>query len=844
MKNSTFTYTILFILTLNFKLLTLNSFAQVPGAFSYQAVVRNNSGEVIANQEVSFKISILQNFESGISIYTETHEVTTNTFGLANLKIGRGTVLSGNFSLINWGATNHFLKVEIDPAGGTGFTQMGAMQLLAVPYAFHAKTVENDEVEDADSDATNELQSLSISGTQLTLSDGGGTVTIPASGSGGDNWGSQVVESNITLSGDGTSSSLLKVENDQLQPTWDNIQNKPDGFNDGVDDVDDADNDPSNELDNTDEQELSIDGNILSITGGNDVELPGSVWIENESDIYYNTGKVGIGTDSPDAQLHVSGDTHTSGRFESFASGGKGISGFSYATSGHSYGGFFQTSSIDGAGVYGIATATSGTVLGGHFQTASADGAGVWGVATATSGPTYGGIFHASSNLGTAVYADGGLYDFYAANADANSFFAGNVGIGTDSPGAKLHVHDGQVKISDGSEGAGKVLTSDANGLASWQDPAPGSSSLWTANGDNIFYTTGNVGINEPGPTSKLCVNGEVDSHAIFVNAQGNGSGIVAWSEQGSAAEFTSSYAYGVRGTSECDQCTAFGGYFVAKSTKGCGVFGSASAKNGDTHGGKFISLSNEGTGIYGSGGKYGIYAEATRTKGEAIAGKFNGDVNEGIGVWAKGKKYNIYAANNNSKSYFAGKVGIGYLFPGCKLHVKQDGTDFQSGLRLERPENTKWWSIQINQNDDLVFDYNGTSTRAWISDDDASYHNASDRRLKQNIHSINSVLQKVMQLNPVTFRFKTATDSERLSYGFIAQNVKKVFPDFVSENNGMLGLAYHNFGTISIKAIQEQQELIISQQQEIEKLSNENKQISARLEALESIVKKLSINQ
>lgn|GEM_PF-1855520 len=46
-----------------------------------------------------------------------------------------------------------------------------------------------------------------------------------------------------------------------------------------------------------------------------------------------------------------------------------------------------------------------------------------------------------------------------------------NVGIGTTNPGAKLEVA-GQVKITGGSPGAGKVLTSDAAGLASWQTPA------------------------------------------------------------------------------------------------------------------------------------------------------------------------------------------------------------------------------------------------------------------------------------------------------------------------------------------------------------------------------------
>ena len=50
---------------------------------------------------------------------------------------------------------------------------------------------------------------------------------------------------------------------------------------------------------------------------------------------------------------------------------------------------------------------------------------------------------------------------------------SGNVGIGTASPAAKLDVA-GQIKISGGSPGAGKVLTSDSNGLATWKTPATG----------------------------------------------------------------------------------------------------------------------------------------------------------------------------------------------------------------------------------------------------------------------------------------------------------------------------------------------------------------------------------
>lgn len=166
-----------------FLLFTGYSLAQVPDAFNYQSVVRNTSGELIANQSVSFKISIIQNTAEGTVVYAETHSVTTNDFGLANLIIGQGTLLEGVFSPGGWGAAPHFIKVELDPAGGSSFSHLGTSQLLSVPYAFHAHSVSIDAVDDADADPSNELQTIQLSGDELTLSEGGGTVVLPSGGS-------------------------------------------------------------------------------------------------------------------------------------------------------------------------------------------------------------------------------------------------------------------------------------------------------------------------------------------------------------------------------------------------------------------------------------------------------------------------------------------------------------------------------------------------------------------------------------------------------------------------------------------------------------------------------------
>ncbi|MDO9258109.1 MAG: hypothetical protein Q7U54_21540 [Bacteroidales bacterium] len=182
--------------------------AQVTQSFRYQAVARDGAGNVLAGKDVSFRISFLLGSTSGSTVYIETHLRTTNAFGLVDLEIGLGTPVSGSFTGINWGAETYFVKVEMDPNGGSSYQWMGTSQLLSVPYALYAKDVQNNN--DADADPANELQKISISGTVLTLDKSGGSVTLPSSG-GDDNWGTQTVVTDATLSGNGTTSTPLKI---------------------------------------------------------------------------------------------------------------------------------------------------------------------------------------------------------------------------------------------------------------------------------------------------------------------------------------------------------------------------------------------------------------------------------------------------------------------------------------------------------------------------------------------------------------------------------------------------------------------------------------------------------
>ena len=120
-------------------IITLTGFAQSPESFNYQAVVRDGGGAVLANQTVGVRITLHQTTATGTIAYRETFSPTTNAFGLINLAIGTGTVVSGVFANIDWSAGPYFVEVAIDPAGGTSYVAMGTSQLLSVPYALYAK---------------------------------------------------------------------------------------------------------------------------------------------------------------------------------------------------------------------------------------------------------------------------------------------------------------------------------------------------------------------------------------------------------------------------------------------------------------------------------------------------------------------------------------------------------------------------------------------------------------------------------------------------------------------------------------------------------------------------------
>jgi hypothetical protein len=115
-------------------------YSQAPNFFSYQAVVRDASNELITSQAVGLRVSILQGAVDGLVVFAETHVPSTNQNGLFTLQVGSGALVSGTFSGIDWAQGPFYIKTEIDPQGAANYTIESTSQLQSVPYALYANT--------------------------------------------------------------------------------------------------------------------------------------------------------------------------------------------------------------------------------------------------------------------------------------------------------------------------------------------------------------------------------------------------------------------------------------------------------------------------------------------------------------------------------------------------------------------------------------------------------------------------------------------------------------------------------------------------------------------------------
>jgi len=339
-----------YLITLLFLVISHMAFSQAPEKMSYQAVIRDSSNNIVSNQSVSIRISILRGFPAGNVVYSETHSKATNFNGLISFEIGEGSNKIGSIGNIQWDKDQYFIQTETDPYGGTSYMLNGVNQILSVAYALHSNTADSLIGGGIGPQGETGLQGIQglkgdtgVAGIQGIQGAQGIQGLKGDKGLKGDTGvagiqgiqgaqGIQGLKGDKGLKGDTGVAGIQGIQGAQgIQGLKGDKGLKGDtgvagaaaqgtvvnaGLNVTVTgngspmvpyvvnaSIDDADADTTNEI-----QTLSVVNDSISISNGNTVSLK-SKWGKNVNDLFYDLGSVSIGNKSPDSSssLDLSG---------------------------------------------------------------------------------------------------------------------------------------------------------------------------------------------------------------------------------------------------------------------------------------------------------------------------------------------------------------------------------------------------------------------------------------------------------------------------------------------------------------------------------------------------------
>jgi hypothetical protein len=478
-----------------------------------------------------------------------------------------------------------------------------------------------------------------------------------------------------------------------------------------------------------------------------------SQWTTAGSNIYYNTGNVGIGTTAPTALLQINDGNVANGTITQFA-----VYGGRTNTPSAEYANIFFGERSDGGGAGAKISALTGST---NYETALA--------------------FSTSKDIG----GSSGLTEAMRIAA------SGNVGIGTTTPSARLEIL---------SAATGAITTLLSVNSADYGVPAAGARiKLGTQHDDGSSYITSQ---NPTGNASTLQLQTHSPTTAIlntgiFIDGYGN----VGIGTTTPSSNLDVIYA---SGSGRQDMFRILAG----DNTTGNGA--SMALGSTQTHAGYISGLqtsSNTGDLTFGTQTN-GNYAERMRIVGSSG--------NVGIGTTAPAEKLdingNIRIPNNSS---FVGASGSGDIF------AYNNGT-FNGNI----PRYSISW-VNLGSTAEAILSSVGgiklligaANTGAYV--DGTGVHSYSDVRLKHNIVSMSNMLEKVLQMQGVTFNLNA---NNQASFGFIAQDLEKVFP--LAVNTGSDGYKSVNYAAMTSVLVEAIKEL----NAKVEKLETENTNLKSQV--------------
>ncbi|MCG3166064.1 MAG: hypothetical protein POELPBGB_01840 [Bacteroidia bacterium] len=653
----------------------LGSFAQnVPQKFNYQGVARLANGDLIVNTTILVRFSLIPFASTEAADYVETHSVQTNALGLFNVQIGGGSVLTGTtIGALDWDASR-YIKIELDADGsanGISYTDLGTLPLLSVPYAKSAdvaydlkypysKDLANVSSTNPSFKITDEQSAFvphQVSAVEINALSDRPALSLYSY----DSYGIDVVSENY-VGGRISNTSIVGYPSLLVNKMPTNT-----AINSDIVQVDGNSGGNYSQLllieRDADFSRLSF-ASSPPITGATDLwTLAGKTDSQTPANARFHvyksgtgnvlsvtgTGNVGIGNSDPSAKLEVAGQVKITG-----GSPGNGKVLTSDAN------GLASWQTISGTGfvlpfdqTYNNSNTTAFIVRnndGNAISGISLDGTGVLG----QSSTNYGVDGFSSSNVGISGRSQTGTGGrFISQSGPALVTAGGNVGLGTSSPTAQLEVA-GQVKITGGSPGNGKVLTSDANGLATWQTPT-GSGGLtlpylgtYQSGFGNVVFEVRNIS-----PASgPIVIKGTNISYSGV--SSGGGTGVSGYDDSNNTGQ-------GVSGFSTL----GIGGFFSTNSGKALVAQGPVAIIDGTQGLGKVLTSDANGLATWqtpSGGGGGGQWSNTT-------GGIYNTDLtNVGIGTSLPYAKLHV----EGGQVFFTGNIND-------VLRVTGTGTDLSA---------------------------------------------------------------------------------------------------------------------------------------------------------------------